>query len=276
MLFFAVSTAAVVASPQAGLPAAPAPSATPLQEIGHVRSSAYCSTLAKHVAPALLALIKTDELIAAAHATLNSMSGDTVRGSTHRYDLDLAHLSQVITLATRNLQTVRKLLDDPYLPANLPAGEARSAADLRTSLEQVAAQQTAAINLMDGTYETARMAQMQEGFSPLQPGTSAVNKGGTPPPTSTPSNATPDPSQYLNAAGLPDRDINSQFSQKSLAAGSSLGRTSYDAMGQILQLQQTRIAAAEKPASDAVVAAVALCNASRGPTAPPVTPSPAR
>jgi hypothetical protein len=232
--------------------------------------------LSKRIAPALLGLIKTDQAIGAGHRGFAKMSDDLTMGSTNHLDMDRRYLGQVVTVATHNLQIVKKLLSDPqYFPAQPKTDQDRSADALKTKLLAVVAQQDDAVNLINGAVETDLMGQMQS-----QHDTQMVNALGNPTAGASPI-PTIGPDQYMSVAGLPNNDPNSQYSQKAMNSSSTLKHTVYDALNQGLEVQQRRIASSEYVANAAVVAAVPLCtSASPGPEPsapePVATPTPER
>jgi len=268
MLFFLATTVAAVASPAPSALPAPSPSQSDenLKEIGRVRSTLYCSVLAKRIAPTLLGLMKTDEAIGAGHRVFAKMSDDTVMGSPNHLDMDRRYLSQVVTIATHNLQVVKKLLSDPaYFKTDPKTADERSANDLKAKLQAVAADQNTALNLLAGALETDLMGQMQSQRDNQMAGATG-QENSTPAPEV-------DSSQFMSVAGLPDNDPLSQYSQKNLSSGKTLKHTVYDSLNIGLEDQQRRIAGTEKIATQAVIDAVPLCTSKLPDGSPAPEPS---
>jgi hypothetical protein len=249
VFFFLVTAVAAVSSQQPAAAAAPSPSPSdaPLKEIGRVGSTIYCTMLSKQIAPAVLGLMKNDEVIGAGHRAFTKMSEDALSRSTGHLALDHAYLGQVISAAAHNLELVQRLLADrTYFPDEPQTDEERSALELKARLQAVLTQQNAALNILSGTLETDLMGQMQSELD-----TNLQTAAGKPGGMSTPKPI--DPSQFIGAAGLPDAGPNSRFSTKNLASGTSAKRTIYDSLAVALEVQQRRIAVVERVATQAVV-----------------------
>ncbi|HEY1975853.1 MAG TPA: hypothetical protein VGG89_04890 [Candidatus Baltobacteraceae bacterium] len=107
----AVLMAAAVSAP------APAPSSSPLKTIIDIKARTLCATLTEHVQPAIVGLMKNDNLIGYSVSVLNKTASDT---SSHgRIDMDMLQLKNVALSLNRNIKTIDDILDDPsHFPLN--------------------------------------------------------------------------------------------------------------------------------------------------------------
>jgi len=268
--------ATVVAASSLGTAAAavpsPAPTADSHAEIGRIRANPYyCTVLRNRIGPSLQGLMKNDDAIAAGHRALSKMGADTLNHSEGSLDMDRKYLGEVVMIASRNILTIKRLLNDPVFTT--PTGNAandRTLAAAKANLQSVAAAQDDALNLIDGTLETDLMGQMQAQKD--QQMANAV-AGPTPGPQAS---AVPE-GQYIANAGLADTSPSGVNSPVKLASGTLTGRTIYDSLGLVLGVDQQHIAAVESNATKAVLKVVPLCsspNASAS-AAPDGGPAPA-
>src|ERR1700682_200823 len=144
----------------------PAPAPAVLQEIGRVRSrTPLCSTLREAVAPSILALLKSDTVLAAGHQTFLTMGRHEIERSRGRLEMDRLQLDREVVAIVRNLQTVATLLGDAKrFPKVAATDDERRALAIKGQLEAVARAQNDALNVISGTLETDRLGQMQHDF----------------------------------------------------------------------------------------------------------------
>jgi hypothetical protein len=141
-----------VAAQQPSPPASPPPAALPY--IGGTRSSAPgCRALRDAIAPAVLDLMRDDELIGASRSTYRKMAHQSETGG----DLGRVGLGRAVTLMARNLGELRTLLDDPK---RFPRSDDPRLQEIRTRLRETADRQEAALNVINGVLETDLMAKM--------------------------------------------------------------------------------------------------------------------
>src|ERR1700694_1342863 len=81
----------------------PMPAATPLREIGRVRSRALCTTLRENVAPTLAKLIEGDARIVAGRATFVKMGENVVLKNSARMELDRIALGMTVSAVARSI-----------------------------------------------------------------------------------------------------------------------------------------------------------------------------
>ncbi|HEX4014838.1 MAG TPA: hypothetical protein VHX17_13255 [Candidatus Cybelea sp.] len=165
----------------------PAPSSTPLKEIGHVRSSALCTVLRDNLSPAIDGLRINDSMIdrgqallirtardAAAYAAsasapdatnavdpfaheagANAGSASATGGASAGSAMDAYQLGILSHNLEKNLEKIQALLDDPHSFSATPASDDdRVLALARASLQAVVARQRASLNILSGVAET--------------------------------------------------------------------------------------------------------------------------
>jgi hypothetical protein len=135
----------------------PSPAASALPYIGGTRASQLCRTLRESIAPAVLGLMKTDELIDASRNTYRRMAGERAAAAG---DLGRVSLGKTVTGMARNLATVRGLIDDPR---HFPRSDDGRLQQVRDRLRDVASHQEAALNMINGVLETDLLSQMMGG-----------------------------------------------------------------------------------------------------------------
>jgi hypothetical protein len=257
---FAAAVALCVLSAQA-----PAP--TQLPEIGRTRSRGFCSTVRDNVAPSLLGLMKTDELIGAGHRATLKMAHDQTSGSSEALDLDRLYLRRVATAMAHNLSVIKKVLgDEKRFPKTPLSDDDRFALLLKAQLQAAAERQNVALNHVNGILETTAMSAMRSEISAQMTG-SVGQPGNSPGAPKQPSTA----DQFLGVTSLPGSGPGGMFELPGPSTTTVAGKTIWDKLSADMEVQQMRIAAAEQTLTPTVVAASAACRApeSPSPTAPP-------
>jgi len=142
----------------------PAPTASPLKEIGHVHSSRLCTTLRQNLFPAVSGLRINDDLMdqgqklmlaASGDARSNATSASTTGGAGAGLEMDYFHLSSLSAAVAKNLIKVESLLNDPRVfPANPLTEDQKALAQVKGRLEAVVAGQQASLNILSGTAQS--------------------------------------------------------------------------------------------------------------------------
>ncbi len=225
-------------------------SPSPLPEIGRTRSKGFCTTVRDNVAPTLLGLMKTDDIIGAGHQAFAKMAHDQVARSGPALEMDRLYLSKVAISIAHNLKVVDKLLADPArFPAKATTDDEQFALEVKARLADVAKAQRSALDIINGTIETDKLGQMQTEF-PTQPAT-------------TQNTTTSDygaPTSFLDVSGLPSYAPIPVLDRRPLLAGNTAaGKGAYDRLITALELQQAQIQRVEAPAGVTVTAAAVAC-----------------
>jgi hypothetical protein len=139
--------------PSSSVSPAPSP-ATTLPYIGGTRtSSPGCRALRDAIGPAVLDLMRDDELIDDSRRTYRAMAHQTERAG----DLGRVGLGRAVTLMARNLGDLHAVLDDPK---RFPRSDDPRLQEIRARLRDAADRQEAALNVINGILETDLMAKM--------------------------------------------------------------------------------------------------------------------
>jgi len=241
------ATLALAASPS------PMPSATPLREIGRVRSRALCTTLRENVAPTLAKLIEGDARIVAGRSTFVKMGKDVVFKDHGHMELDRIALGMTVNVLARSIAAADTLLADvKRFPANPQTDDERDAAAMKKQLQSVVDEQKHALNLFSGLLETDRLGQMQHDFP-----TGIAHAIG--PEGAKPAEDPSDVVSFLDFAGLPNDQATADARTAALIQNGLFGRTIYDTFAGEVGRHQERIAKIELAASDTVNVALADC-----------------
>jgi hypothetical protein len=162
-----------------------------------------------------------------------------------------------------NLGVIKKLLADekrfPKTPAN---DDDRFALLLKAQLQAAADKQNLALNHVNGILEAKAMGKMRSEL-PLGMASSvaAENKPHT----------EPSEDRFLGASSLPGSGPNGMF-DRGLPLATTPGNSIWDQLAADVEVQQTRIAAAERTLTPTVVAAATACRAEAPSPAPSATP----
>jgi hypothetical protein len=146
--------------------ATPAPQASPLKEIVHVRTSAFCTALRQNVAVAVDGLRADDAVIGKSTGAYARMGHDAMMdgGSrpSPRVELDQVYVEYLVGALANNLELVDHILSDaarfPAQPAN---DDDRQLIDIKQHLLAVADSQREALNVINGILATQQMSEFQ-------------------------------------------------------------------------------------------------------------------
>jgi hypothetical protein len=239
---FALAAAAMIAL--TGQAPAPVPSSLPV--IGHTHAKGFCATVRDNVAPSVLGLMKTDDLIGAGHRALLKSAHDASTGSTDELQMDRLYLEKVVGAMAHNLGIVKKMLSDTNrFPKTPVTDDDKLAALLRAQLQAAADRQNDALNHIDGILETEGMSSMRHDISSAMQTTTA-NAGGQ-----TPAGA---PGGFLDSSTVPGANPLPLGGTAAVAPSRALGHTIWDRLAADVEIQQAHIAAAEQTLTPTVVA----------------------
>jgi hypothetical protein len=242
---------------------APAPSATSLPEIGRTRAKGFCTTVRDNVAPSLLGLMKTDDLIGAGHRAVLKTAHDQTTASREAIEIDRIYLAKVVAAMAHNLGVIKKMLaDDKRFPKTPASDDDRFALLLKAQLQATADRQNDALNHLNGILETEGMGAMRRDISKAMQDTTAPTAGST----------SPAPPGFLDASSVISTSPPPIGGTGPIPPGNTLGHTLWDQLAADIEVQQTRIAQAEQTLTPTVIAAAAGCRddaASPAPTAKP-------
>ena len=164
-MFEAIFVAYALAASPSPVPMAspsPMPAATPLREIGRVRSRALCTTLRENVAPTLARLIEGDARIVAGRSTFVKMGKDHVLKDDGHLELDRIALGATVHNLARSIIAADTLLADAKrFPANPQTDDERDAARMKRQLQAAVDEQKLALNLFSDLLETDLRTQMR-------------------------------------------------------------------------------------------------------------------
>jgi hypothetical protein len=109
-----------------------------------------CAAIAESIAPSIAGLLQNDHTIVDGIYQLNQGRG-----------LYLLHVENDVSNIVRNLSAVDHLLQNTE-PADTPPAQAQRIEAMKKSLRDVAYQQLMTLNLLDGTVESAQMAEFMD------------------------------------------------------------------------------------------------------------------
>lgn len=258
---------------------APVPGPTTLPEIGRTRARGLCTTVRDNVAPAVLGMMKSDELVGAGHRAFRKMADDQTARSAEALDLDRIYLNKIASAMAHNLAIVDKLLgDQKRFPKNAATDEERTAQTLKTQLTAVADEQRKTLSLLNGVLDADEQGRMKTEFPGGRNGIlnavgSEYRKGAISTPMPKVSAMGNDPTSFVGANGLSMPLAGTMnLDPRALVTGSTAkGHTIYDLMSGFVEVRQTAIAKAEQTLTPTVVAISAAC---RSELAPAPSPSP--
>jgi hypothetical protein len=133
----------------------PSPSASPLRTIGHVRSSAFCTTLRQNVGLAVRDLIQNNIAIDDTKSLLLELARDKVSSAnrTMVIDMDINRLGPLIDRIAQDLAEAQALLNDVRrFPAQPRSEDERRLAQIQKQLREISDHQNQALNVLSGTY----------------------------------------------------------------------------------------------------------------------------
>jgi len=166
MRFGSVAFVVLLAVASAGIAhaqeeATPAPSGSPLPEIGRTRARTLCTVLRDTVGPAIVATQRADAHFADARNALFAYVSETNLGARN---LKHAQLDRVAIAMAEDVRKLRTALEDPRFAAAQPPparGEAAALFDARAALRTLYDDQLAQLNALSGFVETERFAQIR-------------------------------------------------------------------------------------------------------------------
>jgi hypothetical protein len=127
-----------------------------LPVIGTTKAALICTVLREHLAPAVLAVMHNDELIASSKVQYREMGL-----SGPRQDLDLVAMAKNVQAIVSNLSILRKQLDnDASFPTNPKTDDERSLVSVRSQLREIVADQTQELDTINGVLETILLKKM--------------------------------------------------------------------------------------------------------------------
>jgi hypothetical protein len=240
---------------------AQAPAPTTLPEIGRTHSRGFCSTVRDNVAPSVLGLMKTDELIGAGHRAVLKMADDM--SSPDALEIDQLYARRVVHSMAHNLDVIKKKLADvSRFPKTAMTDDDRFALLLKAQLQAAADKQRVALDHLNGILETKAMGQMRADISTQAANSVAAENR---------PHSEPGADAFLGASSLPGSGPGGIF-DRGLPLGKTLGNSIWSKLALDIEAQQTRIAAAERTLTPTVVAAATACKAEAPSPAPSATP----
>jgi len=246
---------------------APAPAPTTLPEIGRTHSKGFCSTVRDNVAPSLLGLMKTDELIGASHRAVLKMAHDSA-SSKEALEIDRIYAGKVVAAMAHNLGVIKKLLgDEKRFPKKAATDDDRFALLLKAQLQAAADRQNVALNHVSGILDTTGMSDMRKDISNQMAGSVSPARAAPSNDLSTKSGGA---DEFLGASSVPGAGPGGMFEHVTPPTN-TLGNSIWDKLALDVEVQQTRIATAERTLTPTVIAAATACKAeapSPAPSAP--------
>ena len=243
---------------------APVPSQTSLPEIGRTRAKGFCTTVRDNVAPSLLGLMKTDDLIGASHRALLKAAHDQTAGSPESMELDQLYLDKVVAAMAHNLGVVKKMLaDEKRFPKTPSSDDDRFALLLKAQLQAAADRQNDALNHLNGMLETEAMGSMHKDISSAMQ--SSLAQAGGP----TPAGA---PGGFFDSSSVPGANPLPFGASGAIAPSHTIGHTVWDRLAADVEVQQTHIAQAEQTLTPTVIAAATGCRDDAPTPAPAASP----
>lgn len=236
----------------------PAPSSTGLPEIGRTRAKGFCTTVRDNVAPAVLGLMKTDDLVGAGHRGALKTAGDS-RSSAQSgaLDLDYIYLRAVAARMAHNLDVIKKMLaDEKRFPKNPVTEDDKFALLMKAQLQAAADRQAVALNHISGIVETVAIGTSLKDVDANM----SASVAATTPTSKTPSSGAPSTAdQFLGAGSLPGSGPGAMFQRSSVTPSNNPRQTIWDKLALDIEVQQKNIAGAEQVLTPTVVAAAAAC-----------------
>lgn len=143
---------------------APSPAPSPLKEIVHVRSTAFCTALRRNVAIGVVGLMTNDKVIEKSEVAFSKMGHDAANGSGGAISMDENYLESLEGSLVHNLALVDKMVSEATVPATEQTADQQRLGDLKTQLEAVADEQRASLNIISGTVATQQLGHMRKEF----------------------------------------------------------------------------------------------------------------
>jgi len=157
---FALWTAVVLA---ATVSTTPQPSSSPLKTIIDVKARTLCATLAEHVRPAMLGLMKNDNAIGYSVSVLNKTASDAA--SHGRIDIDMLQVKNIALALNHNIFTIDNMLNDPaHFPSHPKTPDEIAESQIKQDLLKLLDRQKLIVNALYGTADTLALSSMQHDF----------------------------------------------------------------------------------------------------------------
>jgi hypothetical protein len=224
--------------------AVPQPSASPLKQIIEVRSRAVCQTLTERVEPAIVGLMKNNQIVEEGRRGLKKTAADATSHASQT--IDFLALSNIALALNRNLATIDTILGNPAAFSPQPkTDDERTAADIKAKLLDLVQRQKLVVNALYGIVETRNMAEMQTEFGEHNLTSNPARQQFGPPFTLLLAQAGLQNPVTINPAQLMDQDL--------------IGITIYDTLANLIAVHQRESASVENSAATAIASAVAGC-----------------
>ena len=222
------------------------PTASQLPIIGRTRTTAFCTTVRGTIGPTVLALLKNDGLVATGRQAVTRMADD----SPQKVEIDRLYLSTVANHLAHNLDIIHGLLSDQrrFAKSN-SAEENRLTQQLREKLQGLAAQQTDALHVLDGTVETIGMEQMAGDIDTQLKASLGRSQAAASGPTGIAAG------ESLVAVPVPI------FDPMKLGTFTTRGTRRFDRIATYIGQEQAALSSLEKAITPSVVAAATACGA---------------
>lgn len=230
----------------AATPATPPPASwlEQLKTIATVRSTPVCTALHERVGPAIASIIDSDAKIASSRPIFGLMyHDDVVVRSELRMSFDVMRMENLITPIASNISSVKNQLAHMPKDADLDA--------VRAQLQDLIDRQNDALNVISGFVETYQLGDLQGKHSAIPAAGPSSNSSSTTP------LQPPGASTLLNS-GLPTTPGAAKPPEQN-SSNVYAGSSPYQSFAQQLADMHEKQDAAEKAASEVVVAAVDRC-----------------
>lgn len=226
---------------------APQPSSSPLKTIIDIKARTLCRTLAEHVQPAILGLMKNDGLIGYSVSVLNKTASDaTMHGPM---SIDMLQLKNVALALNRNIKTIDDILDDPaHFPVTPKTPDEWTEDTIKQDLLQLLTRQKLVVNALYGTVDTRELASMQNEFPENNPVVS---------PTPAPLMPADEALSAISSAGLHDPHI---IDLVKAADSTLLGQTLYGQLAGLIVIHQAEAQTDETQTAQDVREPAAECS----------------
>ncbi len=213
------------------------------------------------VAPMVLGMMKSDELVGASHRALLKTGDDARSGSRAAMDMDQVYLRHAVDAMVHNLHVIDKLLaDEKRFPKKATTDDERIAQQLKGQIQAVEEQQRAALNTIANALDAEDLGRMQ---NDLPGGLAAITSGDVSPPKGALVNGTRGPDADGSFIGVSGLIMPQKMTPPPAARGNAktLGHTVWDRLAAGVEMHQTAIAGAEQKLTPTVVAISVACRA---------------
>ena len=231
-------------------------SPTPPPQIIEVKSRYLCQALTERVQPAILGLMKNDQIIEEGRRGLLKTADDGRIHANQQFDLNA--LRDVANAIQRNAATIDTILADAATFKSAPGtADEQLAAEMKKRLIAILARQKLVMNAIYATVETSQLGGMENDLPPhnitAQPG----------------SEPAADPEAFLSnvaSAGIHDPV---SINMATLIDTNLPGKSIYDVLASVVTMHQAVSQKTEGDAAVIVVAAVQKCGVPASPSPPP-------